>query len=184
MACLGLTALPEKYICDSCSSGVRTCFYCGQPGDLIKCTQNPCIKHYHRACAEALPNSKVNIHAQCCLPYATRTYLCGPQSAQTAELDPATFVCPLHLCANCELPAVASRGGRLARCLRCPIAYHTVCVPAGLELKVSPLSFRRHASLSPIFFSTTGFLLRRMPTVACASGMFLGPKSTPRLIFA
>ena len=45
------------------------------------------------------------------------------------RVNSTTFACPLHKCANCAFPQASTYP--LVRCIRCPIAYHTCCVPAG-----------------------------------------------------
>lgn len=110
--CIGLAVAPSTgFKCDACTTGQQRCFVCDQcSSDLLRCTGTPCTKWYHADCVKALPGTK----------------------CETAQFDQEAFACPLHACANCDLGS-APRAGQLVRCLRCPVAYHDACIPAGIE---------------------------------------------------
>ncbi|EGD78296.1 hypothetical protein PTSG_09362 [Salpingoeca rosetta] len=104
--CVGLSCAPQgAFVCDACTTGNHLCFACEQPGGLEglqTCSVRNCGKKYHRACISNNPR---------------------------AALKDNSFKCPLHKCANCTYPQASTYP--LVRCIRCPIAYHTCCVPAG-----------------------------------------------------
>ncbi len=86
------------------------CFACDQIGEqLITCEHSSCGKFFHSECAKKLPNFKFD---------------------GTNKLGP---VCPLHVCANCDLEETPR--SQLVRCIRCPVAYHEACIPAGCDRK-------------------------------------------------
>ena len=127
--CIGLGVKPaDGFKCDACTTGVRRCFKCDQTGELVRCTSRPCSKWYHPECAHMLPRTKCD---------------------SVAQFDADTFVCPLHTCANCDL-GLAARCGKLVRCVRCPVAYHEACLPAGIERKEKlRIVCPRHTSVPP-----------------------------------
>ncbi|KAM9795668.1 histone-lysine N-methyltransferase, H3 lysine-36 specific-like [Neosynchiropus ocellatus] len=109
--CIGLAAAPKgKFICQECKSGVHTCFVCKESDSGVKRCMIPlCGKFYH---------------ANCILAYsATQTHNKG-------------FRCSLHVCLSCHITNplnICCSKGRLARCVRCPVAYHANdnCMAAG-----------------------------------------------------
>ncbi|XP_054648589.1 histone-lysine N-methyltransferase, H3 lysine-36 specific isoform X2 [Dunckerocampus dactyliophorus] len=109
--CIGLSAVPKgKFLCQQCTSGVHTCFVCKKSGNGVKRCMIPlCGKFYHTDCIIAFSATQ-------------------PQNK--------SFRCPLHVCLSCyitnPLNACNSKG-RLARCVRCPVAYHANdnCMAAG-----------------------------------------------------
>ncbi|XP_068441895.1 histone-lysine N-methyltransferase, H3 lysine-36 specific [Clinocottus analis] len=109
--CIGLSVAPKgKFLCRECNTGVHTCFVCKKSGDGVKrCIIPLCGKFYH---------------TDCILPYtATQPHNKGVR-------------CPLHVCLSCHITNphnICSTKGRLARCLRCPVAYHANdnCMAAG-----------------------------------------------------
>uniref|UniRef100_A0A3B4TMJ7 Histone-lysine N-methyltransferase, H3 lysine-36 specific n=1 Tax=Seriola dumerili TaxID=41447 RepID=A0A3B4TMJ7_SERDU len=109
--CIGLSVAPRgKFLCRECNTGVHTCFVCKKSGDGVKRCMIPlCGKFYH---------------TDCILGYsATQPHNKG-------------FRCPLHVCLSCHITNplnVCSSKGRLARCVRCPVAYHANdnCMAAG-----------------------------------------------------
>uniref|UniRef100_A0A8C2XCE9 Histone-lysine N-methyltransferase, H3 lysine-36 specific n=1 Tax=Cyclopterus lumpus TaxID=8103 RepID=A0A8C2XCE9_CYCLU len=109
--CIGLSVAPKgKFLCCECKAGVHTCFVCKKSGDGVKrCIIPLCGKFYH---------------SDCILPYsATQPHNKG-------------FRCPLHVCLSCHITNplnICSTKGRLARCVRCPVAYHANdnCMAAG-----------------------------------------------------
>uniref|UniRef100_A0A8P4JW21 Histone-lysine N-methyltransferase, H3 lysine-36 specific n=1 Tax=Dicentrarchus labrax TaxID=13489 RepID=A0A8P4JW21_DICLA len=109
--CIGLSAAPKgKFLCRECNTGVHTCFVCKKSGNGVKRCMIPlCGKFYHTDCILAYS--------------ATQPHNKG-------------FRCPLHVCLSCHITNplnICSSKGRLARCLRCPVAYHANdnCMAAG-----------------------------------------------------
>uniref|UniRef100_A0A8C8CGP3 Nuclear receptor binding SET domain protein 2 n=1 Tax=Oncorhynchus tshawytscha TaxID=74940 RepID=A0A8C8CGP3_ONCTS len=109
LSCLGSTLKPkDKLLCPVCTSGVHQCFSCKlSEGEVHRCNVQHCGKFYHEACVR---------------PNALTVFDKG-------------FRCPLHSCLSCHSKPKATKG-KLMRCLRCPVAYHTgeVCVAAGSEM--------------------------------------------------
>ncbi|XP_074529877.1 histone-lysine N-methyltransferase, H3 lysine-36 specific [Halichoeres trimaculatus] len=109
--CIGLSAAPKgKLLCPECKSGEHSCYVCKKSGHGVKrCIIPLCGKSYH---------------ADCILAYtATQSHNKG-------------FRCPLHVCLSCHITNplnACSSKGRLARCVRCPVAYHPNdnCMAAG-----------------------------------------------------
>uniref|UniRef100_A0A665VWX2 Histone-lysine N-methyltransferase, H3 lysine-36 specific n=1 Tax=Echeneis naucrates TaxID=173247 RepID=A0A665VWX2_ECHNA len=109
--CIGLSVVPKgKFLCRECNTGVHTCFVCKKSGNGVKRCMIPlCGKFYH---------------IDCILAYsATQPHNKG-------------FRCSLHVCLSCHITNplnVCSSKGRLARCVRCPVAYHANdnCMAAG-----------------------------------------------------
>ncbi|XP_047184930.1 histone-lysine N-methyltransferase NSD3 isoform X4 [Scophthalmus maximus] len=112
--CLGLTSLPEgRFTCLECRNGNHPCFSCktvGQEGqEVTRCSVLGCGCYYHEDCVRKLPG--------------------------TTSSPDGGFCCPQHSCSTCCLERDLQRAtkGRLMRCIRCPLAYHTgdSCVAAG-----------------------------------------------------
>ncbi|XP_077434443.1 histone-lysine N-methyltransferase, H3 lysine-36 specific-like [Vanacampus margaritifer] len=109
--CIGLSAPPKgKFHCQQCTSGIHTCFVCKTSGNGVKrCIIPLCGKFYHADCIMAF---------------------------SATQRHNKSFRCPLHVCLSCHvanpLNACSSKG-RLARCVRCPVAYHANdnCMAAG-----------------------------------------------------
>uniref|UniRef100_A0AAX7SFV1 Histone-lysine N-methyltransferase, H3 lysine-36 specific n=1 Tax=Astatotilapia calliptera TaxID=8154 RepID=A0AAX7SFV1_ASTCA len=111
LQCIGLSAPPKgKFLCRECNAGVHACFVCKKSGDGVKrCIIPLCGKFYHTDCIMAYS--------------ATQPHNKG-------------FRCPLHVCLSCHITNplnICSSKGRLARCVRCPVAYHgnDNCMAAG-----------------------------------------------------
>ncbi|KFP83743.1 Histone-lysine N-methyltransferase NSD3, partial [Acanthisitta chloris] len=110
LECLGLKAVPEeKFICTECKNGEHTCFSCKLPGkDVKRCSVSTCGKFYHEACVRKF---------------------------STALFESRGFRCPQHCCTACSVDKDMHKAskGRMARCLRCPVAYHSGdgCIAAG-----------------------------------------------------
>ncbi|XP_056426914.1 histone-lysine N-methyltransferase NSD3 isoform X6 [Hyla sarda] len=110
LECLGMDTPPEgKFVCMECKTGLHTCFSCKIPSTSVKrCSVPSCGKFYHEACAR--------------------------QYAATV-LDSRGFRCPHHCCTSCTAEKDVYRAckGRMLRCVRCPVAYHSgdSCVAAG-----------------------------------------------------
>lgn len=109
--CIGLSAAPKgKFLCQECKTGDHKCFVCKKPGNGVKrCIIPLCGKFYHSDCIVAYS--------------PTQTHNKG-------------FRCPLHVCLSCHITNplnVCNTKGRLARCVRCPVAYHPNdnCMAAG-----------------------------------------------------
>ncbi|XP_053150477.1 histone-lysine N-methyltransferase, H3 lysine-36 specific isoform X2 [Hemicordylus capensis] len=117
LQCLGLSEMPKgKFICTECSTGVHTCFVCKSSGENVKrCLLPLCGKYYHEDCIQKYP----------------------PTVMQNKG-----FRCSLHICMTCHAanPAnVSASKGRLMRCVRCPVAYHSndFCLAAGTVILAS-----------------------------------------------
>uniref|UniRef100_A0A670YJL5 Histone-lysine N-methyltransferase NSD3 n=1 Tax=Pseudonaja textilis TaxID=8673 RepID=A0A670YJL5_PSETE len=108
--CLGLSSQPDgKFICLECKNGQHICFSCKLPGkDVKRCSVNACGKFYHEACVRKFT---------------------------TAVFESRGFRCPQHCCTACSMDKDIHKAskGRMVRCLRCPIAYHSGdgCIAAG-----------------------------------------------------
>uniref|UniRef100_A0A671TMS9 Histone-lysine N-methyltransferase NSD3 n=1 Tax=Sparus aurata TaxID=8175 RepID=A0A671TMS9_SPAAU len=111
LECLGLTSLPEgRFTCLECRNGSHPCFSCKTAGqEVTRCSVSGCGCYYHEDCVRKLP---------------------GATSSPGGG-----FSCPQHSCSTCCLERDLQRAskGRLMRCIRCPVAYHTgdSCVAAG-----------------------------------------------------
>uniref|UniRef100_A0AAV2MNZ2 Histone-lysine N-methyltransferase NSD3 n=1 Tax=Knipowitschia caucasica TaxID=637954 RepID=A0AAV2MNZ2_KNICA len=109
--CLGLTSLPEgRFTCSECRNGNHPCFSCKSAGsEVTRCSVSGCGCYYHKDCVQKLPG--------------------------TTPGQEGGFCCPQHCCSTCCLERDLQRAskGRLMRCIRCPVAYHTgdSCVAAG-----------------------------------------------------
>uniref|UniRef100_A0A665T5X1 Histone-lysine N-methyltransferase NSD3 n=1 Tax=Echeneis naucrates TaxID=173247 RepID=A0A665T5X1_ECHNA len=111
LECLGLTSPPEgRFTCLECRNGNHPCFSCKTVGqEVTRCSVLGCGCYYHEDCVRKLPGT-------------------------TSSLD-GGFCCPQHTCSTCCLERDLQRAskGRLMRCIRCPLAFHTgdSCVAAG-----------------------------------------------------
>ncbi|XP_045890519.1 histone-lysine N-methyltransferase NSD3 isoform X7 [Micropterus dolomieu] len=111
LECLGLTSLPEgRFTCLECRNGNHPCFSCKTAGrEVTRCSVSGCGCYYHEDCVRKLPG--------------------------TTNSADGGFCCPQHSCSTCCLERDLQRAskGRLMRCIRCPLAYHTgdSCVAAG-----------------------------------------------------
>ncbi|XP_019110262.1 histone-lysine N-methyltransferase NSD3 isoform X4 [Larimichthys crocea] len=111
LECLGLTSLPEgRFTCLECRNGNHSCFSCKTAGrEVTRCSVSGCGCYYHEDCVRKLPGA-----------------ISSPGGG---------FTCPQHSCSTCCLERDLQRAskGRLMRCIRCPVAYHTgdSCVAAG-----------------------------------------------------
>ncbi|XP_057676833.1 uncharacterized protein nsd1b isoform X2 [Corythoichthys intestinalis] len=111
LACISLAEAPKgKFVCPECKSGIHTCFVCKKRGeDVRRCMIPVCGKFYHGECIAAYaPTVPVN----------------------------RGFRCSIHVCLTCFIynPGSPSASkGRLVRCVRCPVAYHSndMCLAAG-----------------------------------------------------
>uniref|UniRef100_A0A8K9XM71 Histone-lysine N-methyltransferase NSD3 n=1 Tax=Oncorhynchus mykiss TaxID=8022 RepID=A0A8K9XM71_ONCMY len=112
LECLGLASVPEgKFTCLECRNGSHLCFSCkAGGGEVLRCSVVGCGRYYHDDCVRKLP---------------------GTVGSGTG----GGFHCPQHTCATCclERDLHQATQGRMMRCLRCPVAYHTgdSCVAAG-----------------------------------------------------
>lgn len=110
LECLGLTSIPDgKFICMECKTGQHPCFSCKVSGkDVKRCSVGTCGKFYHEACVRKFP---------------------------TAIFESKGFRCPQHCCSACSMEKDIHKAskGRMMRCLRCPVAYHSgdACIAAG-----------------------------------------------------
>ncbi|KAM4732792.1 histone-lysine N-methyltransferase, H3 lysine-36 specific-like isoform 1-T2 [Anableps anableps] len=111
LQCISLSAAPKgKFLCQECKTGVHKCFVCKKSDNGVKrCIIPLCGKFYH---------------SDCIMAYSpTQPHNKG-------------FRCPLHVCLSCHITNplnACSAKGRLARCVRCPVAYHPNdnCMAAG-----------------------------------------------------
>ncbi|KAK5925197.1 hypothetical protein CgunFtcFv8_017741 [Champsocephalus gunnari] len=109
--CIGLSVAPKgKFLCRECKAGVHTCFVCKESDNEVKrCMIALCGKFYHTDCIMAY---------------------------SATQQHNKTFRCSLHVCLSCHITNplnICSSKGRLARCVRCPVAYHANdnCMAAG-----------------------------------------------------
>ncbi|XP_060527554.1 histone-lysine N-methyltransferase NSD2 isoform X2 [Cylas formicarius] len=107
------------------------CFICGLETSKRgitrrqKCTLHRCGKYYHTRCLKMWPQTQWSF---------------SKWSRDQKNED--SFTCPAHICHTCfseELGGGCSSRfpvDKLARCLRCPAAFHTssFCIPAGTEI--------------------------------------------------
>ncbi|XP_063787606.1 histone-lysine N-methyltransferase NSD3 isoform X2 [Pseudophryne corroboree] len=128
LECLGMDILPDgKFVCMECKTGLHTCFSCKIPSTSVKrCSVPSCGKFYHEACA--------------------RQY-------SATVFDSRGFRCPHHCCSSCTADKDLYRAskGRMLRCVRCPVAYHSgdSCVAAGsLILSFSLIICSNHSKRS------------------------------------
>uniref|UniRef100_A0A8C4TGC0 Histone-lysine N-methyltransferase, H3 lysine-36 specific n=1 Tax=Erpetoichthys calabaricus TaxID=27687 RepID=A0A8C4TGC0_ERPCA len=112
--CLGLIEKPEgKFLCKDCTSGNHFCFACKKTeGQVKRCMVFQCGKFYHEDCV--------------------RKY-------SLSVFENKGFRCPLHSCLSCYVSRpsrLKATKGKLMRCVRCPVAYHTgdACIAAGCEV--------------------------------------------------
>ncbi|CAM9375520.1 unnamed protein product [Lampetra fluviatilis] len=117
--CLGVQTAPgDKVMCNECSTGLHVCFACKCAGaEVRRCAVSSCGRFYHEECV---------------------------QRSSAAVFEGRRFRCPLHVCLSCHLAYPASSRasrGRMQRCVRCPVAYHTSdsCLAAGSKV-LSPYS--------------------------------------------
>ncbi|XP_061786572.2 histone-lysine N-methyltransferase, H3 lysine-36 specific isoform X2 [Nerophis lumbriciformis] len=109
--CIGFSVAPKgKFLCQQCTSGVLTCFVCKKSDNGVKRCMIPlCGKFYHTDCI---------------------------MTFSATQPHNKTFRCPLHVCLSCHITNPLNScctKGRLARCVRCPVAYHANdnCMAAG-----------------------------------------------------
>ncbi|KAL0046804.1 hypothetical protein WJX82_010406 [Trebouxia sp. C0006] len=117
-ACLGMTpqavispASQAAWFCPECLHGRVRCFVCGDFGagfedpTVRKCSLGVCGRFYHIKCAQAL------------------------ELTQMAKKG-AHFRCPQHYCAVCQK---SGDGVDMVKCIRCPTAYHSSCMPKDIQ---------------------------------------------------
>ena len=112
------------FTCSKCISGEKHCFSCKESlvinaddeSNIFNCTISNCRKFYHTKCLEKYPGLKD---------------LTSPEKVKNT--------CPQHFCASCYPNDTADNKvcyhGKIIRCLKCPVAYHSKsedrCFPAG-----------------------------------------------------
>ena len=112
LECLQMTDIPDTFVCDICKrsadTGEETCFQCNKMcrvteknGGAVRCKEPGCGKFFHRG--ECAKRN--NVH-----------------------YDPKNFICSRHVCTKC--PTVG-QNEPLLQCVRCPVAFHVPCIPAG-----------------------------------------------------
>ncbi|XP_043309900.1 histone-lysine N-methyltransferase NSD3 isoform X2 [Cervus canadensis] len=155
LECLGLSSPPDgKFICVECKTGQHPCFSCKVSGtDVKRCSVSTCGKFYHEACVRKFP---------------------------TAIFESKGFRCPQHCCSACSMEKDIHKAskGRMVRCLRCPVAYHSVdaCIAAGSTLVSScVLICSNHSTRSSSSSSAVnvGFCF------VCARGLIVQDHSDP-----
>uniref|UniRef100_A0A8C1HTS9 Histone-lysine N-methyltransferase NSD3 n=1 Tax=Cyprinus carpio carpio TaxID=630221 RepID=A0A8C1HTS9_CYPCA len=111
--CIGSNSGTDgEQLCQECKTGSHPCFSCKVvEGDVKRCSVNGCGRYYHETCARKYTGTTT---------------------------DTRGLRCPQHSCATCCLDRDLHRAGkgRMMRCIRCPVAYHTGdgCVAAGSVL--------------------------------------------------
>lgn len=117
LACLGLARRPEgRLTCLECTSGVHSCFVCKESkADVRRCVVSQCGKFYHEACVRRFP---------------------------LTVFESRGFRCPLHSCVSCHASNPSNprpSKGKMMRCVRCPVAYHSgdACLAAGCSVIAS-----------------------------------------------
>ncbi|NP_001427824.1 histone-lysine N-methyltransferase NSD2 isoform 7 [Homo sapiens] len=117
LACLGLSRRPEgRFTCSECASGIHSCFVCKESKtDVKRCVVTQCGKFYHEACVKKYP---------------------------LTVFESRGFRCPLHSCVSCHASNPSNprpSKGKMMRCVRCPVAYHSgdACLAAGCSVIAS-----------------------------------------------
>ncbi|XP_074251887.1 histone-lysine N-methyltransferase NSD2 isoform X2 [Saimiri boliviensis] len=117
LACLGLSRRPEgRFTCSECTSGIHSCFVCKEnKTDVKRCVVTQCGKFYHEACVKKYP---------------------------LTVFESRGFRCPLHSCVSCHASNPSNprpSKGKMMRCVRCPVAYHSgdACLAAGCSVIAS-----------------------------------------------
>ncbi|XP_032109833.1 histone-lysine N-methyltransferase NSD2 isoform X2 [Sapajus apella] len=117
LACLGLSRRPEgRFTCSECASGIHSCFVCKEnKTDVKRCVVTQCGKFYHEACVRKYP---------------------------LTVFESRGFRCPLHSCVSCHASNPSNprpSKGKMMRCVRCPVAYHSgdACLAAGCSVIAS-----------------------------------------------
>ncbi|XP_076253540.1 nuclear receptor binding SET domain protein [Rhynchophorus ferrugineus] len=118
---------PDNFKCSYCViDGISMCFVCGLEVSIKgtvkrkKCSYYRCGKYFHEQCLKAWPQTQWSI---------------GKWSKNNDTED--TFTCPSHTCHTCFSDEFGSNSRsineKLARCVRCPAAFHATnfCIPAG-----------------------------------------------------
>ncbi|XP_011300581.1 histone-lysine N-methyltransferase NSD2 [Fopius arisanus] len=109
----------ETFKCIDCLSGVApACFVCNErEDDRIRCGIATCGKYYHSKCLKVWPQS---------------------------HWHGGRLTCPYHMCHTCisdnpQNHHLRIPHDKLARCVRCPSAYHASaqCLPAGSQILTS-----------------------------------------------
>eukprot|EP01043_Picozoa_sp_COSAG02_P017031 COSAG02_NODE_763_length_17431_cov_18.031502_5_plen_1607_part_00 len=115
MACVGLIETPDDaFICPHCTKQLEICLLChgeGPLSDMMRCMVPGCGRCFHKTCIPKLASVKKK----------------GVPVQAPAD---TSLVCPRHMCVSCD--DVPDKGSSLVRCIRCPVAYHKQCVPAGV----------------------------------------------------
>ncbi|XP_037598105.1 histone-lysine N-methyltransferase NSD2 isoform X2 [Cebus imitator] len=117
LTCLGLSWRPEgRFTCSECASGIHSCFVCKEnKTDVKRCVVTQCGKFYHEACVRKYP---------------------------LTVFESRGFRCPLHSCVSCHASNPSNprpSKGKMMRCVRCPVAYHSgdACLAAGCSVIAS-----------------------------------------------
>jgi GNAT superfamily N-acetyltransferase len=125
LACIGLLKTPEQLICKFCTHGQEECFLCKdkQPHtSMDRCVVPGCGKYYCSKCVDSL--------------------VVVPTASGGVKPPEGTLICPRHMCTSCN--SVPDRATELIRCVRCPLAYHLKCMPAGRPVTGCSLLCPKH----------------------------------------
>ena len=117
------TIIPEKFICEQCTTGNHICFVCNKTDNVIKCSSQNCGKFYHLDCIKTVD----------------------------PKIKDENFICPLHHCNVCGTEKPTNSKRRLTSCIRCPVAYHSsTCIVAGsLPITSQYIVCNRHFIADP-----------------------------------
>ncbi|EPY82275.1 histone-lysine N-methyltransferase NSD3 [Camelus ferus] len=120
------------------------CQICESSGDSLVPCEGECCKHFHLECLglTSLPDGKF-----VCIECKTDVKRCSVGACgkfyheacvrkfPTAIFESKGFRCPQHCCSACSMEKDIHKAskGRMMRCLRCPMAYHSgdTCIAAG-----------------------------------------------------
>ncbi|VDO98555.1 unnamed protein product, partial [Soboliphyme baturini] len=102
----------------------HTCFICLEPGDVVPCSIERCLKFYHKKCVKK---------------YTAAIFDEEDESTESPSRNNKDLICPLHFCASCvawKRQCRFSSRVNFVYCLKCPTAYHLAeqCIPAGTRV--------------------------------------------------
>ncbi|XP_066584168.1 histone-lysine N-methyltransferase NSD2-like isoform X2 [Prorops nasuta] len=141
-----------NFKCIDCLSGVApACFICNErEGDRTRCSALACGRHYHPACLKSWPQ---------------------------VQWQGGRLTCPYHMCHICISDNPRDRthsritNEKLARCVRCPSAYHTSssCLPAGSQILTGSqiICPKHYKSTHPPLNAAWCFLCSRGGSLIC-----------------
>jgi hypothetical protein len=126
LSILAVQELKNNWLCKNCEFKKHQCYVCGELGDsdealgprreVFVCDVASCGKFYHPWCVA----SKLK-------PTAGDEREALANGIRAGE---ESFTCPLHMCKECgKGEEKEDRGLNLAKCRRCPAAWHVKCLP-------------------------------------------------------